>query len=68
MAKKENIRAGVEYCVACLADDKIFCPRDPDAQCLICGMKLCGAHIGSHLKDYHYVSLTLDHCREKDDD
>lgn len=54
----------IEYCPLCLADKKVLCPRDPDALCLQCGEKFCGAHIGPHLKQVHFVSLTLDHCRE----
>jgi len=54
----------IEICSLCKADGKVFCPRNVDAQCLECGEKFCGAHIGQHLKDIHYISLTLDHCRE----
>ncbi|KKN74901.1 hypothetical protein LCGC14_0386500 [marine sediment metagenome] len=52
------------HCPDCLADDKIFCPRNPDAKCLDCGKSFCGAHIGPHLKDVHCIALTNDHCRE----
>lgn len=50
------------YCKDCLDDNNIFCPRDPDAKCLICGEELCAAHIGPHLKEKHCVSLSLEHC------
>jgi hypothetical protein len=56
----------MEICPLCLADKKVFCPRDVDAQCVECGQKFCGAHIGQHLKEAHCISLTLDHCREPD--
>lgn len=55
----------VEHCPMCKADKKVFCPRDPDAQCVHCGQRFCGAHIGQHLKEVHCVSLNLDHCREE---
>ena len=61
--RKATLR-GVEYCPDCLADEKVFCPRDPDVQCLQCGKKFCGAHIGPHLQQEHCVSLNLDHCRK----
>jgi hypothetical protein len=59
-----NQNKPIEHCLLCLADKKIFCPRDVDAQCLECGQSFCGAHIGQHLKEVHCISLTLDHCRE----
>jgi len=53
------------HCVDCMDDPKVFCPRDPDAQCLTCHQLYCGAHIGPHLSKEHCVSLNLDHCSEK---
>ncbi|KKN12185.1 hypothetical protein LCGC14_1019080 [marine sediment metagenome] len=52
------------HCPDCLADKKVTCPRNPDAQCLECGKKLCAAHIASHLKEVHCMSLSLDYCSE----
>jgi hypothetical protein len=55
----------MEHCPSCLIEfnnKKIFCPRNADAQCLICGKSFCGAHIGIHLKKRHCVSLDLEHC------
>lgn len=52
------------HCPDCLADEKVFCPRDPDAKCLICHKSYCGAHIGLHLAKEHCVALNLDHCSE----
>lgn len=53
-----------EHCPMCIADAKVFCPRDVDAECLICGHRFCGAHIGEHLEKEHCVSLNLEHCKE----
>lgn len=55
----------VEHCPECLKDPNVFCPRDVDAQCLICGKKFCGAHIGPHLKKEHCVALDLAHCSKE---
>lgn len=60
MSTDENIIIP-EHCPKCVADKKVFCPRDVDVQCLICGKKLCGAHIIPHLKE-HCVALDLAHC------
>lgn len=65
---KKNLVKPMKHCPPCLADKKVFCPRDIDAQCLECGQGFCGAHIGQHLKEVHCISLNLDHCREADDD
>jgi len=54
----------VKICSMCKADDKVFCPRNVDAQCLECGERFCGAHIGQHLKEVHCISLDLAHCSE----
>ena len=29
----------IEICPMCKADEKVFCPRNVDAQCLECGQK-----------------------------
>lgn len=60
----QGIEKVIEHCPDCLEDEKVFCPRDTDAQCLECGQRYCGAHIGSHLKQVHCISLNLDHCSE----
>ena len=71
MAKKayaamaEAISPG-EHCPDCLTDKTVFCPRDTDAQCLICRKRFCGAHIGPHLEKVHCVALDNDHCSEED--
>jgi len=44
-------------CPMCLKDPNV-CPRGVDAMCLICGVMLCGYHIGKHLEEEHLVSLT----------
>jgi len=49
-------------CVDCQLDPNVTCPRDRDAKCLICGLELCGAHIGPHLTRAHCVALTLTYC------
>lgn len=46
------------HCPECKKDAEIACPRDVDAECLHCGLKLCGRHILTHLKEVHLVSLT----------
>ena len=56
----------VEHCKMCLEDEKIFCPRNPDAECLECGARLCGGHIGQHLLETHCIAINNDHCREPD--
>jgi transposase-like protein len=61
---EQPIPADSIHCPDCLADKKVFCPRDPDAECLICHQKYCGAHIGPHLEKVHCVSLNLNHCSE----
>jgi hypothetical protein len=55
-------KMGIEHCSSCLNDKRVYCPRNPDAQCLICEKKFCGAHISEHLNNEHCVSLNLDHC------
>ena len=55
-----------EHCGMCRDDPKIFCPRDVDVQCLICGKKMCGAHMVDHLKRVHCVALDLGHCSIKE--
>lgn len=52
----------MKYCPSCVENGKIFCPRNTDAQCLICGQSFCGAHIAVHLHERHCVSLDLEHC------
>lgn len=59
-------RFPVNICRLCKADDKVVCPRNVDAQCLKCGQKFCGAHIGQHLKEVHCISLSLEHCTKAD--
>jgi len=56
-----------QICPDCRADPKVFCPRNVDVQCLDCGRRVCGGHIVEHLKS-HCIALTLDHCREADDE
>ena len=56
----------LEICSLCKADKTIICPRNVDAQCLECGQRFCGAHIGQHLKEKHFISLGLGHCRKKE--
>jgi len=56
-----------EICCACIADKEVFCPRDVDAKCLICGAEFCGAHITLHLREAHCVSLNLDHCKNAEE-
>jgi ribosomal protein S27E len=51
------------HCPDCLEDREIFCPRNPDAKCLICGKELCAGHIGPHLQKEHCVSLDFSYCR-----
>lgn len=53
-----------EVCEECLKDKRIFCPRDVDAKCLICGKNFCGGHIGKHLLKVHCVALDFTHCRK----
>jgi hypothetical protein len=50
------------FCYECLEDTRVGCPRDPDAECLICGLQLCAAHIGPHLAAIHFCALNLSHC------
>jgi len=49
------------FCHDCLEDSSIDYPRDPDAECLICGLQLCAAHISQHLSTIHFCALTLSH-------
>jgi ribosomal protein S27E len=51
------------HCPDCKKDKMIFCPRNCDAQCLICGKSFCGGHIGLHLHSEHCVNLGFNHCR-----
>lgn len=44
-------------CADCVKDPEVACWRDPDAQCLQCGKKLCAHHILPHLRDAHQVSV-----------
>lgn len=55
----------VEYCEDCLKDDTVFCKRNPDAQCLECGARLCAGHIAGHLQKEHCMSLSMEYCSEK---
>jgi hypothetical protein len=51
------------FCEDCVKDDKVFCKRDPDVKCLICGAMVCGGHIIAHLSQpTHCVSTVLDYC------
>lgn len=45
-------------CPDCIADKKVACARNPDAQCLSCGRCYCGHHIGRHLRKVHLISAT----------
>ena len=45
------------HCSMCKEDAEVACPRDFDAQCLHCGIRLCGRHIVEHLTKVHVVSI-----------
>lgn len=60
--REKNI-SPFEHCPDCLKDKRIFCPRDVDVKCLICGKNFCGGHIGRHLRKVHCVALDFKHCR-----
>lgn len=53
------------FCPDCEKDSEIFCKRDVDVICRICGDSFCGAHIGPHLENVHCVSLNNDHCTKQ---
>lgn len=60
----KDVRVLEILCGDCLRDKRVFCPRDPDAECLHCHLSFCGAHIITHLKTVHCVALDLQHCSE----
>jgi len=49
----------LQLCSFCKDDKNIFCPRNVDAKCLICGQCFCGGHIGVHLKKAHNNSWVV---------
>lgn len=59
MDKETLKKKGLAYlvCPECMDDPEVFCPRDPDLQCLHCGKKLCAYHMFKHLKEVHKVSV-----------
>ena len=60
--KKITKEVTEDICCLCKNDPQVFCPRNVDAKCLICGQNFCGAHIGEHLQKEHCVSINLDYC------
>ena len=50
------------HCELCVADPKVFCNRDCDAQCLECGHGFCLAHIVQHGKTVHLMADNNGHC------